>query len=194
MVEVTPKLTLNGGRVGLLSVGSPPHPLHRGWCFPGGARLDVQHVNHSPARNNRGDYDHHSIHTHDQFWTSFPGVYYLRGEFYHHHVPHYRLDDIRPHCGDPQQGSTTVKVLTALLAVALRSISFLFALLNATGLVVLSCLHFSDFLDNCYCNASVTSRGAEAYVIISFPDWIPTMRAARIVGTTFAAVSISAST
>lgn len=87
--------------------------------------------------------------------------------------------------------SATVKDLTALAAIALRKISFLFALLNATGLMVLSGFHFSNFLDNCYCNSSVTSRGTESYVIISFLDWISTMRIARIVGTVLAAGSMS---
>ena len=87
--------------------------------------------------------------------------------------------------------SATVKDLTALTAIALRKISFLFALLNATGLMVLSSFHFSNFLDNCYCNASVTNRGTGSYIIIFFLDWISTMRIARIVGTALAAVSMS---
>ena len=87
--------------------------------------------------------------------------------------------------------SATVKDITALVAIVLRKISFLFALLNATGLMVLSGFHFSNFLDNCYCNSSVTGRGKESYVIISFLDWISTMRIARIVGTILAAVSMS---
>ena len=89
------------------------------------------------------------------------------------------------------KGSPTTRDLTALVAIALRKISFLFALLNATGLMLVSGFHFSNFLDNCYCNASVVNRGMESYVIISFVDWISTMRIARIVGTVLAAVSMS---
>lgn len=49
---------------------------------------------------------------------------------------------------------------------------------------------FSNFLDNCYGDASVISHGAESYVIIFFLCWITTMRTARIVGTIFAAVNM----
>ena len=89
------------------------------------------------------------------------------------------------------EGSATVKDFTALAAIALRKITFLYALLNATGLMTLSGFHFSNFLDNCYCNASVTGRGTESYIIISFVDWISTMRIARTVGTVLAGVSMS---
>jgi hypothetical protein len=64
-------------------------------------------------------------------------------------------------------------------------------LVNATGLIVLSCFQFSHFLDNCYCNASVIGRGTDSYIIISFDGWIPTMRTSRVSATILAAASMA---
>jgi len=90
-----------------------------------------------------------------------------------------------------RERSTTVKAFAAFIAVTLRRISLLLAFINAAGLIVLCCFHFSFFLDNCYCNASVTGRGTDSYVIISYSWWVPTMRITRIVATVLAAVSMA---
>ena len=114
--------------------------------FPPGGRLDVQSVNscsHSPVRNN---WSGHSFHAHDRCEMLFPGIYHLRGECHRHHVLQDHLDDICPHHGNRSKGSATVKDLTALVAVVLRRISFLFTLLNATGPMMLSSFRFPSFL------------------------------------------------
>jgi len=98
-----------------------------------------------------------------------------------------RISETRP-------GKTTVfsiKGLTAFISIALRRICLLLAFTNATGLIILSCFQFSNFLDNCYCNASVIGRGINSYIIISYVDWITTMRTARIAATCLAAGSMS---
>ena len=87
--------------------------------------------------------------------------------------------------------STTVKNFTAFIAITLRRISLFLAFLNATGLIVLSCLQFSHFLDNCYCNAGVIGRGTDSYITTSYEGWISTMRTARIVATVLAVVSMA---
>jgi len=84
-----------------------------------------------------------------------------------------------------------VVVFTAYTAVALRKISFLLALVNGTGLIVLSCFQFSRFLDNCYCNASVIGRGADSYIVATYEGWISTMRTSRIVATVLAVACMS---
>jgi hypothetical protein len=95
--------------------------------------------------------------------------------------------------------STTfsIKGSTAFIAITLRRITLLLAFLNATWLIVLSCIQVSGFLENCYCNASVLGRGADSYVIISYERWDSTskvasaMRTARIVATVLAAVTMA---
>ena len=69
-----------------------------------------------------------------------------------------------------KERSRIVKGFTAFVAVALRRICFLLALVNATGLIASSCLQFSNFLASCYCNASVTGRGTDSYILISIQD------------------------
>ena len=85
--------------------------------------------------------------------------------------------------------STTVKNLTAFIAITLRRITLLLALINATGLILLSCFQFSRLFDNCYCNASVVGRGTDSYVLASYEGWVPAMRNARIVATVLATAS-----
>lgn len=77
--------------------------------------------------------------------------------------------------------STLTKNLTASVAIFLRRFSLLLAFINATGLIVISCLQFSNFLSNCYCKASVLGRGADSYVVIILEGWVTTMRNARLV-------------
>jgi len=86
----------------------------------------------------------------------------------------------------------SIKGPTAFIAIALRRIALLLAIINATGLIMLSCFQFAHFLDNCYCNASVIGRGANSYMIISYVGWISTMRTARIAATILAAGSMTA--
>ena len=87
--------------------------------------------------------------------------------------------------------STIVKGFTAFIATTFHKISHLLALINVTGLILLSCFQFSNFLDNCYCNASVIGRGTDSYVAVSYEGWIPTMRNSRIGATILAASSVS---
>ena len=84
-----------------------------------------------------------------------------------------------------------IKLYTASIAFALRRSALLLAFMNATGLIVLACFHFSNFLDNCYCNASVIGRGPTSYIVFSYVGWISTMRTARIVATAIAAGSVT---
>ena len=81
-----------------------------------------------------------------------------------------------------EESSTIVKDFTAFIAIALRRITFLLALINGVGLIVMSCFQFSHFLDNCYCNGSVISRGTGSHVIVFTTSSITTMRNSRIVG------------
>ena len=85
----------------------------------------------------------------------------------------------------------SIKGFTAFIAIALRRIALLLAFINATGLIVLSCFQFSNFLDNCYCNASVIGRGPNSYIVFSYVGWISTMRTARIAATALAAGSMT---
>ena len=89
--------------------------------------------------------------------------------------------------------STTcsIKSFAAFTAIALRILSLFLAFANVTWLIVLSSFQFSHFFDNCYCNASVIGRGTDSHIIISFQEWIPTMKAARISATVIAAASMA---
>ena len=101
------------------------------------------------------------------------------------------ISTISARISETRHEQSTIKKFTAFIAIALRRISLSLALINATGLVVLSCLQFSHFLDNCYCNASVIGRGTDSYVVASYEGWISTMRSVRIVATVFALVSMA---
>ena len=90
-----------------------------------------------------------------------------------------------------KERSTIVKCITAFIAISLRRVTFLLALINGVGLIVLPCFQFSHFLDSCYCNASVISRGTNSYIIAVFnPDSVMTMRNSRIIGTALSGVVI----
>ena len=92
--------------------------------------------------------------------------------------------------GETHQGETPhVEGVTAFFAITLRWICYMLALINSVGLIVLSCLQFSNFLDNCYCNSSVLSKGTNTYIIIILQDLVPMMRDYRAVG-----IGISAGT
>jgi hypothetical protein len=86
--------------------------------------------------------------------------------------------------------SFIVKGFATFMAIALRRICLFLALANMIGLILISCLQFSNFLNNCYCNASVLGRGTNSYIIISYAGWINTMRTARIVATALAGGSM----
>jgi len=86
---------------------------------------------------------------------------------------------------------TFVKTLTASIAIALRRISVLLAFINTIGLILVFFFQFSNFLDNCYCNASVIGRGMDSYILLYKQGWIATMRNSRIVGTVLAISSTS---
>jgi len=79
-----------------------------------------------------------------------------------------------------EERSVVVKGFTAFIAIALRWICFLLALINGVALIALSCFQFSHFLDNCYCNASVISRGTDSYITIFYNGSVTTMRDSRL--------------
>jgi len=82
-----------------------------------------------------------------------------------------------------EERSVVVKCFTAFIAIALRWISFLLAFINGVGLILLSSLQFVNFLENCYCNASVLSRGTDSHMIIFYNGSVTTMRNSRFVAT-----------
>ena len=86
--------------------------------------------------------------------------------------------------------SPDVERVTTRLAITIRKVCFLLALLNAVGLVVLSCFQFSNLLYSCYCTSSVIGRGPNTYIVILLDDWVPIMRKARITGVAIAAGSV----
>ena len=63
-------------------------------------------------------------------------------------------------------------------------------LTNATGLIVLPCLEFSDLFDNCYYNASVTGHGTDSYITTSYADWVSTVMTSPIMGTILPAAAM----
>ena len=82
--------------------------------------------------------------------------------------------------------SPMIKGLTAFIAVALRRISFSLAFINATGVVAISCFQITNFLDNCYCDASAIGYGMGYYIIAILGWWD-----SRIAGTALSAASIA---
>ena len=82
--------------------------------------------------------------------------------------------------------STVVKKFTAFAAIALRRISLFLAFVNATEMVLLTYLQFSNFLANCYCMASVIRRGTDSHITVIYEGWISTMRNSRIAATVLA--------
>ena len=60
-----------------------------------------------------------------------------------------------------------VKAPTFFIAITLRWFCLSLAIANAVGMILLCCLQFSNYLETCYCNASVLGRGADSFVIIS---------------------------
>ena len=85
----------------------------------------------------------------------------------------------------------SVQGFTAFTAILLRRLCLLLALINATGLIPLSCFQFSHLFDNCYCNAATIGRGMDSYVVISFERWVSTMRTSRTLATILAAASMT---
>lgn len=86
--------------------------------------------------------------------------------------------------------SPFVAGFTGFIAIALRRICLLLATMNMIGLILISCLQFSNFLDNCYCNASVLGQGTGSYIIVTYNGWFDTMRTARIIATVLAGASM----
>ena len=87
--------------------------------------------------------------------------------------------------------SPFVQGFTKFIAVALRRICLPLALINMTGLILISCLQFSKLLNNCYCKGRVLSRGTDSYIIVSYAGWIGTMRIAHIIAIALAGASMS---
>ena len=82
----------------------------------------------------------------------------------------------------------TAGSLTGFTAITLRRLSLFLALANTVGLILFSFFQFSDFLDNCYCNASVMGLGTDSYVLITtYEGWDSAIRSSRIAATVIAA-------
>ena len=75
-----------------------------------------------------------------------------------------------------------LKWIAMPLAITIRCTCLVLAFLNSVGLIALSCLQFSNFLSNCYCNSSALSNGTNAYVVVTLTDWITTMTKYRGIG------------
>ena len=52
-------------------------------------------------------------------------------------------------------------------------------------------LQFSNFLENCYCMASVIGRGTDSCIVMTLDGWASTMLNSRIASTIFSAVSMA---
>jgi len=91
---------------------------------------------------------------------------------------------------ETRKESAASKGVTAIVAIALRRISFLLALANGVGLIASSCLQFSHLLDNCYCNARVLSHGASSYIIVFYDGSIGAMRYLRFVAILISGIGI----
>ena len=89
-----------------------------------------------------------------------------------------------------EERSPDVKAFTKLIVITLRGICFLLALINRTGLILLSCLQFINHLDNCYCNASVIGRVTGSYTVLFYNGSVTTMRNSRIGGTILSGVTM----
>ena len=87
--------------------------------------------------------------------------------------------------------SATVKRFTASIAIALRRVSLLLALINTAGLIFFFFSQFSRLVGTCYCHASVLGRGKESYVVVAYDGWISVMKTSRILATIFAAGSMA---
>ena len=88
--------------------------------------------------------------------------------------------------GTRAERSTTVKDFTAFVAIALRRISFLLALANATWLILCSVLPASGLFNTCYCNVTPISHGADSFILVVslFPP--RTIKIFRIIATVLA--------
>ena len=82
--------------------------------------------------------------------------------------------------------SPVVKSFTAFIAIALRRVALFLALINAMGLIVISCFPFSDFLNSCYCYCDTSG-----YIVMTFGGWVSTMGGSRIVGTAISTASVA---
>jgi len=91
---------------------------------------------------------------------------------------------------ETRKESTTTKSFTAIIAIALRRISFFLALANGAGLILTSCLQFSHLLDNCYCSARVISHGPNSYIIVFYDGSIGAMRYLRFVAILISGIGI----
>ena len=89
-----------------------------------------------------------------------------------------------------RSGESFVRGFTAFIAISLRRINRILALINMVGLLLISCLQFSNALDNCYCNGSVLGRGTSSHIIIYYDGWIDTMKTSRIIATALAGTSM----
>ena len=82
--------------------------------------------------------------------------------------------------------STILRGFTASIAIALRRASLFLAYVNATGLIILSCLLLSNSLDNCYCMGKVIENGTDSYITVIYEGWVPMMKNSRIAATVLA--------
>jgi len=87
--------------------------------------------------------------------------------------------------------SPGLSAFTKYIAILLRWTCVLLAYLNAVGLIVISCLQFSNFFDSCWCNASVIGNGSDSFIVMIYSGWVSTMRYSRIAATVFAGASMT---
>ena len=89
-----------------------------------------------------------------------------------------------------RESSRLVKNSTAFIAISLRKICFLLALINMTGLILVTILQLTSIFDNCYCNSGVLGRRGSGYIVVSYDGWIDMMRIARMVAMILAGASV----
>ena len=87
--------------------------------------------------------------------------------------------------------STIIKGFTAFIAITLRRLSLSLAFINAAGLTLSLCFQLSGYLNNCYCNASVISRGTDSYILFPFHGWLDETRKFRIFSIIVSTVSMT---
>ena len=101
------------------------------------------------------------------------------------------LSTILARISEIAQDKSFLERIAGSLAIAIRCICLILAVLNSVGTIVLSCLQFANLLANCYCNASVLGNGANTYIVVIITELIGAMRYARAYGVAAAIGSIS---
>jgi hypothetical protein len=88
------------------------------------------------------------------------------------------------------ESSPLVKNSTEFIAISLRKIVFLLALINMTALIAVSTLQLTNIFDTCYCNSSVLGRGSSGYLVVSFVGWVGLMKSVRVIAIIASAATV----